>query len=96
VRRMADIEYLKDLPNFYLIKVEADEKTRYERMKARNENAGDSDKTFEQFLADQNNEAERGIPEVMDFAKISINNNGTLDELYAKTDKIIGEILNKF
>lgn len=93
VRRMADIEYLKDLPNFYLIKVEADEKTRYERMKARNENSGDSEKTFEQFIADQNNEAEKGIPEVMDFAKISIDNNTNLEELYSKTDKVINKIL---
>jgi dephospho-CoA kinase len=93
VRRMSDIKYLKDLPNFYLIKVEADEKTRYERMKVRNENKGDSEKTFEQFLADQNNEAEKGIPEVMNFAKLSINNNGTLDELHNQTDKIIKNIL---
>ena len=62
-------------------------------MKARNENVGDSEKTFEQFMIDQNNEAEKGIPEVMDFAKLSIVNNGTLEELYAKTDKIIGDIL---
>ncbi|MFA5651780.1 MAG: AAA family ATPase [Candidatus Paceibacterota bacterium] len=96
VRRMADIKFLKDLPNFYLIKVDADEKTRYERMKARNENAGDSGKTFEQFLTDQNNEAEKEIPIVMDFAKISIDNNGTLEELYSKADRIIAEILSKY
>jgi dephospho-CoA kinase len=95
VRRMADIKYLKDLPNFYLIKVDADPKIRYERMKARNENTGDKDKTFEQFMTDQNNEAEKEIPVVMDFAKIGINNNGTLEELYEKSDKIIGEILAK-
>jgi dephospho-CoA kinase len=95
VRRMADIKYLKDLPNFYLIKVEVDAKLRYERMKNRNENVGDKDKTFEQFLNDQNNEAEKGIPEVMNFAKLSIENNGTLDELYYQTDKIITGILSK-
>jgi dephospho-CoA kinase len=95
VRRMADIKYLNELPTFYLIRVDADEKIRYERMKARNENVGDKDKTFEQFLADQNNEAEKGIPEVMDFAGISIKNNGTLEELYAETDKVLKNILNR-
>jgi len=95
VRRMADIKYLKELPNFYLIKVEADQKVRYERLKARNENVGDGEKTFDQFLADQNNEADREIPIVMDFAKISINNDGTLEELYAKTDETIADILSK-
>ncbi len=93
VRRMADIKYLKDLPNFYLIRVDADPQIRYERMKNRNENAGDKDKTYEQFLADQNNEAEKEIPVVMDFAKLKIDNSGTLDELYYQTDKIIGDIL---
>jgi len=95
VRRMADIKYLKELPNFYLIKVEVDAKIRFERMKARNENAGDKDKTFEQFIADQNNEADKEIPIVMDFAKISINNDGTLEELYAKIDETINTILAK-
>ncbi|MFH1455068.1 MAG: AAA family ATPase [bacterium] len=95
IRRMADIKYLKDLSNFYFIKIEGDPKIRYERMKARNENAGDKDKTFEQFVADQENEADGEIPKVMEFSKISIDNNGTLEELYEKIDKIIGEILAK-
>jgi len=93
VRRMADIKYLKELPNFYLVKIEVDPKVRYGRMKLRNENAGDKDKTFEQFLADQNNEADREIPIVMDFAKIAINNNGTIEDLHNQADKIITDIL---
>ena len=56
VRRMSDIKFLKDLSNFYLIRVDADEKTRYERMRARNENSGDGEKTLAQFILDQNNE----------------------------------------
>lgn len=87
VRRMADIKYLKDLPNFYLIKVEADPKIRYERMKLRNENAGDDKKTFEQFLADQNNEADREIPIVMDFAKIKIEITARLKRCTKKSTK---------
>lgn len=93
VRRMADIKYLKELSNFYLIKIDVDAKIRFERLKARNENEGDKDKTFEQFLAEENYETEKSIPEVMNFAKISINNSGTLDDLYLQTDKIIGDIL---
>ena len=95
IRRMEDMKYLKELPNFYLIQVEVDAKIRYERMIARNENVGDKDKTFEQFIADQNNETEKEIPKVMDFAKISIDNNGTLEELYENTDKVIEDILKR-
>ena len=93
VRRMSDIKYLKELPNFYLIAVDADPKLRYERMKARNENVGDSEKTFEQFLADQNNEADKEIPIVISNAKFAIDNGGTLEELYSKVDKIITQLL---
>ncbi len=93
VRRMADIKYLKDLSNFYLIIVDADPQIRYERMKIRNENVGDKDKTFEQFMADHNNEADKDIPFVMSQAKISIENNGSLEEFYNKIDKVIKELL---
>jgi len=93
VRRMADIKYLKDLSNFYLVKIEVNPKIRYERLKARNENKGDSEKTFEQFLADQNNEADREIPSVMESTKWSINNNGTLEELYPQIDTLITKLI---
>lgn len=93
VRRMEDIKYLKELPNFYLIKVDADPKIRYERMRSRNENSGDSEKSFEQFMKDHENEAEKEIPTVMAYAKIGIENNGTIEDLYSQVDKIITEIL---
>ena len=93
VRRMADIKYLKELQNFFLIKVEADAKIRFERVKSRNENTGDKEKTFEQFTAEENYETEKSIPEVMSFSKISINNNGTLEELYLQVDKIVENLL---
>lgn len=93
VRRMADIKYLMELPNFYLIKVDADPKIRYERLKTRNENVGDKDKTFEQFMADHNNEADKEIPVVMANAKISLENNGSLDEFYSEIDKAMKELL---
>jgi dephospho-CoA kinase len=93
VRRMADIKYLKELPNFHLFKIYVDQKTRFDRMVVRNENAGDKDKTFEQFSQDQNNETEMEIPVVMDFSKISIDNNGSFEELYLQIDKIIADII---
>lgn len=93
VRRMADIKYLKELPNFHLIKIEVSEKLRYERMVLRNENKGDKDKTFEQFLRDQNAEPEMEIPTVMNFAKLGIDNNGSIEDLYIQIDNIISGLL---
>ena len=92
VRRFTDIEHLQALPNFILVKIDADPKIRYERMKIRNENEGDSLKTFEEFLEDHEAEADKQIPEVMKAAKYSIDNSGTFEELYQQIDKIIEEL----
>ena len=92
VRRFTDIEHLKDLPNFILIKVDADPKLRYERMKLRNENAGDDKKTFEEFLKDHEAEADKQIPEVMKTAKYSIDNSGSFEDLYRQIDEIIAKL----
>lgn len=89
VRRFTDIEHLKDLPNFILVKIDADPKLRYERMKLRNENEGDDKKTFEEFLSDHEAEADKQIPEVMKTAKYSIDNSGTFDELYVQIDEMV-------
>lgn len=92
IRRVDDIIKLKDLPNFHLISLGANPKIRYERMIKRNENVGDAEKTFEQFLADDQKEAEREIPTVMAAAKYKIDNNGVFEELYKQIDKIVSEI----
>lgn len=95
VRRLTDISHLTALPHFFLVKIEADPKLRYERMKARNENVGDDKKTFEDFMKDHVVEADREIPKVMETAKYSINNDGNLEQLYAQLDKMIAELLPK-
>lgn len=92
VRRLSDIKYLKELPNFYLVRIEANSKLRYERIVFRKENAGDDKKTYEQFLLDEQAEADREIPVVMETSKYAIDNNGTLDELYLQIDTLVGNL----
>lgn len=92
VRRFTDIEHLKDLPNFVLVKIDADPKLRYERMKLRNENVGDDKKTFEEFMQDHEAEADKQIPEVMKTAKYSIDNSGTFEDLYKQIDILISKL----
>jgi len=92
IRRDADMVYLKKIPGFVLVSLNVDAKTRYERLIKRNENADDSSKTYEQFLADGQKEAELQIPQVMATANFSLNNNGSLDDLYAQIKNIITEL----
>lgn len=91
-RRLVDIAYLNRLPGFVLVSLEADPKTRYERMLARNENTGDHEKTFADFQADHERETELTIPEVMAAAKYHLKNDGSLEDLYRQLDKIISEL----
>lgn len=95
VRRQADIKYLNELNNFYLIAIEVEAKTRYERLKKRNENPGDGEKSYADFLADHQKEADKQIPSVMKTANYKVDNNASLDNLYSQIDKIIKKIQNK-
>lgn len=94
VRRLADIIHLSKLPGFCLISIEADPKIRYERMIKRGENVGETEKTFEIFLADHQAETELTIPEVMAKADFVINNDGDFANLYSQIDKIVAKIQN--
>ena len=88
-RRLTDIEHLQKLPGFTLVAIEVDEKIRYQRLVARNENPGDADKTFEQFLQDEKAEPEAEIPFLMERASIKLDNNGTLEDLYKQLDNLV-------
>lgn len=92
VRRIPDIVYLEKLPNFHLIYISADLKTRYERIINRSENSDDQEKTFEQFSAEQNNEAEKDIETVAKKAAFTIDNSGDFENLYKQIDTILGKL----
>ena len=90
VRRMADIKYLGEIPEFKFIYIDVDLETRYERMKIRNENEGDSEKTLEEFKKEHEQESELQIRDLKEKADFVIDNNGSLEEFYSQIEKIIG------
>lgn len=92
VRRPTDIKDLSELPNFFLVKIDADPKIRYERMKARNENPGDENKSYDDFIKDHESEADSLVPIIMKEAAYGIENNGSIDDLYKQIDEIIEKI----
>jgi dephospho-CoA kinase len=92
IRRPNDIVALAKLSNFHLVAIHADEKTRYERVKARNENANDANKTWEDFQKDAAAETEMTIRDIAAKAEYVISNNGSLEELYQALDEIVDKI----
>lgn len=92
VRRQSDIKYLKELPNFHLIEISADQKIRYERITKRGENTDDIHKSFEDFQADELKEAELQIKDVAKNAEFHIDNNGSKENLNKQIADIIRQL----
>lgn len=92
IRRMADIINIQQLPGFYLIGINTTPQNRYERMIKRNENVGEQNQTFADFLKSDQMETEIQISDVMEHAKFQLDNNGSLEDLYGQIDKIINKI----
>jgi dephospho-CoA kinase len=95
VRRMVDISFLRELPNFKLIYIDADMELRYKRIAKRSENPDDSGKTFEEFQKDESGEAELQIRDLKNYADNIIDNSGTFQELYKQVDEIIKKYITK-
>jgi dephospho-CoA kinase len=92
IRRLSDIDYIKDLPGFHMFAIEASPEIRYKRSIERNENPGDAEKSYETFLKDHEKETEITIPETMARAEKIIKNDGDLEKLYTSIDEIMANI----
>jgi len=79
VRSPAEAEYLKEnAENFILVRIAADPKKRV----ARSGNSNILDR-------DARDISNKGLLQVLELADITIENNGTVDELYRKIDEVI-------
>jgi dephospho-CoA kinase len=89
IRREADIAFLKSLPEFKLLYIEADIKTRYQRLILRRENKDDARKTFLEFKKDHERETEIYITSLKKLASHVIDNNGSMEKLYEQLNEIV-------
>jgi dephospho-CoA kinase len=89
IRRPSDIIYLEKIQGFVLANIFADIEKRFERITSRNENSDDSKKTFEEFQKDNLGESELKISEIAEKATEKIDNNGSINDLYANLDNLV-------
>ncbi len=89
IRRLADIEYLKKIPQFKFIYIDADMRKCYERIIKRGENTDGNNKTFEKFAEEHNLETEIQIKDLKNYADFVIDNNEDFNHLHEQIDKII-------
>ncbi len=92
IRRMEDIEDLSKDPKFHLVEIWAPPEVRFERLKKRNEKAGEGDMTWEDFLAMGERETEKTIAGVAAQAKHKIDNSEGLEEFKAKLDALVASL----
>lgn len=80
VRWEADRLLVRSFPEHLLIAITADVRVRYERLRARGENAAEMTTTFAQFLEEEQAVSERAIPAIAATADVTIPNDGTVTE----------------
>lgn len=91
IRSIEETNFLKKLPNFYLIAIVVDQKLRFERLTKRIVPGRTEPQTWEEFLAAEERDTKYGmnIPGSMKLADFQITNEGTEKEFFQKLDKIL-------
>lgn len=89
VRRHDDIIYLTQLSEFKLIYIDTTLENRFSRVSNRWENPDEIGKTLEQFVKEQECEAEIQIRWLKAEADYVIDNNWSPEELYSQIEKIL-------
>ncbi|MFH1291966.1 MAG: AAA family ATPase [bacterium] len=94
IRRPKDTSFLKKTypDNFYIIFIKTNNRSRYERLTQRSENPDDQTKTWEQFQAECQREAENEILDIAKQADYVITNNDSQQDLFTQADEIIKKI----
>ncbi len=88
IRYANELEMLKKFEKNILISVEAPTEVRYERCRKRGEKEEDSI-SFEEFLASEKRETEKGIEGVSQLADYHLENKESKEELLKKVDEIM-------
>jgi len=99
LRTPGEINSLRKNSNFYLLAVDADIRTRYDRITKRHSEKDSID--FETFVNNEKREFtsddpnKQNLSKCIELADYKIDNNGTIAELNAKVQKILDEIDKK-
>lgn len=96
IRTLGEIEILKKEPQAILLAVDASQKIRYERIMKRKSSTDNI--SFEKFVEDENKEANSTDPtlpninQCVQLADVVIMNEGSLEELHHKIDKVVQDL----
>lgn len=98
LRAVGEIESLREKGCFYLFAIDAERRTRYDRIRERG-NVQSDDVSFEKFVEQEETETRSDDPNKQNLSKcISmadyvLENNGTKEELQKQIDEIISKLM---
>ncbi|MDE5762111.1 MAG: AAA family ATPase [Bacteroidales bacterium] len=96
IRATGEVESLRKKGSFVLLAVDADPRTRYERIKLRGSETDHID--YDTFVANEKREFDNPDPNkqnlqaCMRMADITLHNNGSLEQLHTEIDRFLGEL----
>lgn len=100
LRTVGEIESLKNKGMFYLFAVDANQKTRYDRIQIRNNSQSDNvslEKFIEQEKTEMNSDDpnKQNLIKCISMADYTLDNNGTFDDLYRQIDELVKKLNSK-
>lgn len=96
IRNAAEAQEIKSIPNSTLVYVCAPPKTRFERMKSRGRES--DPQTFDEFQRLEEKEmknedrTKQSLVEAFEIADLTLENNGTVEELHKKIDELLSSL----
>lgn len=93
IRAIEEVEFLKNLPGFYLVGILAKPEIRFQRLKERGREADPV--AWEEFTKSEERDLRqdgRDIEACLATADFRIENNGTVEEFYQKIENLLGKI----
>jgi dephospho-CoA kinase len=87
-----ELDNIRNYPQNIVISVDASLETRYLWQQSRGEKVGDIGMSFEDFTALDHRVTEQNISKLMTTADYHIENDGMLEDLFAKVDEIMKNI----
>lgn len=88
IRFMEDYDFVKSLPNAYVLYVTLNSKSRWERIHGRGEKTDDA-VSYEKFIEMEKSPTEVQIPKIGKKADFQLENTGAKEELFGKVNEII-------
>lgn len=96
IRNPKEAEFIKSQKNGYLFAVDANQKTRYLRIKKR---GSEKDRvTFKKFMEQEKKELQskdpnaQNLPKCISMADFKFDNNGTIEKLHEEVEKVLNKI----